>query len=46
LPVEKLKEILPNIYDEFEEVVLRLEAHFKEMQDIEFTIENGVLYFL
>ncbi len=46
LPVDKLKESLPNAYDELIRVTKTLEAHFRDMQDIEFTIESGKLYML
>ncbi len=46
LPVDKLKESLPDAYEELIRVTKTLEAHFKDMQDIEFTIESGKLYML
>ncbi|MFA6890088.1 MAG: pyruvate, phosphate dikinase [Bacilli bacterium] len=45
-PIAKLDEILPDAYQLFVEVSQKLEQHFKDMQDIEFTIENGKLYLL
>lgn len=45
-PMEELGEILPDVYQEFKEIVARLEAHYKDIQDIEFTIERGILFFL
>ncbi len=45
-PVEKLKEIMPEIYAQLEKYADRLERHYKDMQDIEFTIEKGKLYIL
>ncbi len=44
--IETLKEIMPNIYDEFVMYSKKLEEHYKDMQDMEFTIENGKLYML
>ena len=44
--VSKLKEELPKIYDEFYKYAKKLEKHYKDMQDMEFTIENGKLYML
>lgn len=41
-----LKTQLPNIYDEFISIARLLENHYGDMQDIEFTIENGKLYIL
>lgn len=45
-PLSKLKEVMPDIYNEFVNIVDKLEKHFKDMQDMEFTIENGKLYML
>jgi pyruvate,orthophosphate dikinase len=45
-PINKLKEDLPDCYDEFMSIAQRLENHYKDMQDMEFTIEQGKLYFL
>ena len=44
--IETLKEKMPDCYDQFVSTSLKLENHFKNMQDIEFTIENGKLYLL
>ena len=41
-----LKEIMPSVYEEFMSGVAKLESHYRDMQDIEFTIENEKLYFL
>ena len=46
LEIEKLKEQNPEIYAQFENIVNTLENHYKDMQDMEFTIEEGKLYFL
>ena len=45
-PIAKLKEDLPEVYDEFIKDAMMLEEHYKDMQDMEFTIEEGKLYFL
>ena len=45
-PIATLKDILPEAYQQFVDVSTKLEQHFKDMQDIEFTIENGKLYLL
>ncbi len=45
-PVAKLKKIMPKAYAELEKVRRTLEKHFKDMQDFEFTIEDGKLYML
>lgn len=44
--IEQLKEINSAIYDEFHKIVYTLEKHYKDMQDMEFTIEEGKLYML
>ncbi|MFA7534234.1 MAG: pyruvate, phosphate dikinase [Tissierellaceae bacterium] len=44
--IDSLKEQMPLIYDEFVNISEKLEKHYKDMQDIEFTIENGKLYML
>lgn len=46
LPISKLKEDLPECYEEFMTIASNLEKHYKDMQDMEFTIEQGKLYFL
>ena len=45
-PITKLETDLPECYKEFMELAEKLENHYKDMQDMEFTIENGKLYFL
>ena len=45
-PIETLKEIMPEIYEQFEKIAKTLENHYKDMQDMEFTIEDGKLYML
>lgn len=44
--IETLKTLMPNVYQEFEQIAHNLENHYKDMQDMEFTIENGKLYIL
>jgi pyruvate,orthophosphate dikinase len=46
LPIETLKERLPHAYQELERVARTLERHFRDVQDMEFTIERGTLYML
>src|SRR2546425_11542324 len=46
LPIEALRERMPTIYDEVLEIAGRLERHYKDMQDIEFTIQEGTLFLL
>ena len=45
-PISHLKEQMPEVYDQFSDIATRLENHFKDMQDMEFTIEDGHLYML
>ena len=45
-PISKLKEDMPAVYDQFVTIATNLENHYKDMQDMEFTIENGKLYML
>ncbi len=45
-PITKLAEDLPECYEEFMEIANKLENHYKDMQDMEFTIQEGKLYFL
>ena len=46
LPITALKEKLPHAYQELERVARTLERHFRDMQDMEFTVERGMLYML
>ncbi len=46
MPIEKLKETLPAVYEEFLGVCKTLENHYRDMQDMEFTIEDKKLYVL
>ena len=44
--IDTLKEVMPACYDEFVKICKILEEHYKDMQDMEFTIENGKLFML
>ncbi|MDI9540575.1 MAG: pyruvate, phosphate dikinase [Bacillota bacterium] len=44
--IEHLNDIMPEVYDEFVEYCEKLEKHYKDMQDMEFTIEESKLYIL
>ncbi|MEE1056865.1 MAG: pyruvate, phosphate dikinase [Acutalibacteraceae bacterium] len=44
--IDKLAVDMPEVYNQFVEIATRLENHYKDMQDMEFTIENGKLYML
>jgi pyruvate,orthophosphate dikinase len=46
MPISELKVQNPDMYRQFDEICNRLEAHYKDMQDIEFTIEHNKLYIL
>jgi pyruvate,orthophosphate dikinase len=45
-PIQQLKDTNPAVYQEFHDIVYKLEAHYKDMQDMEFTIEDGKLFML
>ena len=45
-PISKLEEDLPECYKQFMEIAHKLENHYRDMQDMEFTIQEGKLYFL
>ena len=44
--IEQLKEEMPQVYEQFQKIANNLENHYKDMQDMEYTIENGKLYML
>ena len=45
-PIARLAEDMPAVYEQFKDIATKLENHYKDMQDMEFTIENGKLYML
>ncbi|MGM0770576.1 MAG: pyruvate, phosphate dikinase [Halobacteriota archaeon] len=45
-PIKTLKSSMPEVYDQLVDIYMKLEDHFREMQDIEFTIEEGNLFML
>ena len=45
-PIIEMKEDLPQVYDQFMDIAAKLEKHYNDMQDVEFTIENGRLWML
>ena len=45
-PISKLEEDMPGCYSEFINLAHKLESHYRDMQDMEFTIQEGKLYFL
>ena len=46
MPISQMKDVFPEAYNEFQKVCKILEEHYRDMQDMEFTIENGKLYML
>ncbi len=44
--IDQLKEVMPAVYEQFAVIADKLEKHYKDMQDMEFTIEKGKLYML
>ncbi|HET9435317.1 MAG TPA: pyruvate, phosphate dikinase, partial [Candidatus Limnocylindrales bacterium] len=45
-PIAHMQEAMPAVYDEFQRIADRLERHYRDVQDLEFTIERGRLYML
>ncbi len=45
-PISKLKEEMPEVYEQFHQIATQLERHYKDVQDVEFTIERGKLWML
>ncbi|MDX6397629.1 MAG: pyruvate, orthophosphate dikinase, partial [Gaiellaceae bacterium] len=45
-PIERMGELLPDAYQQLLETIRRLEEHYRDMQDIEFTVEEGTLFLL
>jgi pyruvate,orthophosphate dikinase len=46
VPILELQKVMPHVYDQLREITTRLEKHYKDMQDFEFTIQDGKLYML
>src|SRR4029077_7721335 len=46
LHLSELKTLMPKVYQQLERVRAKLEKHYRDMQDMEFTVENGTLYML
>jgi len=46
MPIAKMAEIMPEVFDQFKSVCSTLENHYRDMQDMEFTIEDKHLYML
>src|SRR4029077_10817032 len=46
VPILELQKIMPDVYQQLREITTRLEKHYRDMQDFEFTIQDGKLYML
>ncbi len=46
MPIAKMAEVFPDVYKQFLDICKILETHYRDMQDMEFTVENGKLYML
>ncbi len=46
MPISEMAKVFPDAYKQFQDVCKTLESHYRDMQDMEFTIENGKLYML
>jgi pyruvate,orthophosphate dikinase len=46
IPIRELAKIMPEVYDQLHDITTRLEKHYKDVQDFEFTIQEGKLYML
>src|SRR5580698_6371103 len=46
VPILELQKIMPDVYNQLRDITTRLEKHYKDMQDFEFTIQDGKLYML
>ena len=46
IPINELRKVMPQVYDQLREITTRLEKHYRDVQDFEFTIQEGRLYML
>jgi pyruvate,orthophosphate dikinase len=46
LKIAQMKEVMPEVYQQFRDLARKMEKHYREMQDLEFTVERGKLYML
>src|ERR1035437_4154788 len=46
LPISELKRVMPKVYDQLRAITGKMEKHYRDMQDFEFTIQDGKLYML
>src|SRR3989475_11855020 len=46
VPIKELEKVMPDVYRQLRDITNRLERHYKDVQDFEFTIQEGKLYML
>ena len=46
MPIAKMAEVMPDVFKQFQDICAKLESHYRDMQDMEFTIENKKLFML
>ena len=46
MPIAKMAEVMPEVFKQFQDICTKLESHYRDMQDMEFTIENKKLFML
>jgi pyruvate, orthophosphate dikinase len=46
MPITEMRNVLPEVYQQFTEIAARLEQHYRDVQDVEFTVERGKLFML
>ena len=46
MPIAKMAEVMPEVFKQFQDICAKLESHYRDMQDMEFTIENKKLFML
>ena len=46
LPIQEMEQVMPGPYQQLQEIQKKLESHYRDMQDLEFTVERGQLYLL
>ena len=46
MPIAKMAEVMPDVFKQFQDICAKLEGHYRDMQDMEFTIENKKLFML
>ena len=46
MPISKMADVMPEVFNQFQDICKKLESHYRDMQDMEFTIENKKLFML